>query len=141
MLGKDNDYLEEFLPEAIKLVERTQEAILAEYGHSEGSLEERAEMFELEIFESPEKASGYIIQKPEWRKDVEGERGGLSTFKSMEGMKRRLMHAIMTEDTFILAMGGHSAAAGHGNNFIQSYTVQVQWILEAIFARVWCKAC
>ena len=132
----DNDYLAEFLPEAIKLVERTQEAILAEYGQTEGSWKERAEMFELEMFESLEKSSGYIIEKPEWRKDVEGERGGWSTFKSMEGLKRRLMHAIMTEDSFIFAMGGHSAAAGHGNNFIQSYTVQVQWILEAIFARL-----
>jgi hypothetical protein len=33
----DNDYLAKFLPEAIKLVERTQEAILAEYGKTEGS--------------------------------------------------------------------------------------------------------
>ena len=127
----DNDYLGEFLPEAIKLIERTQEAILAEYGHTEGS-----EMFELEMFESLEEAGSYIIQKPEWRKDREGERGGWSTFKSIEGLKRRLLHAVMTEDTFIVAMGGHSSAAGHGNNFIQSYTVQVQWILEAVFARL-----
>ena len=132
----DNDYLSKFLPEAIKLVERTQEAILAEYGHTEGSWEVRTEMFELEMFESLEKASGYIIEKPEWRKDVEGDRGGWSTFKSMEGLKRRLLHAIMTEDSFIFAMGGHSSAAGHGNNFIQSYTVQVQWIMEAVFARL-----
>jgi hypothetical protein len=132
----DSKYLQKFLPEAIKLIERTQEAILAEYGHTEGSWEERTEMFELEMFESLERSSSYIIQKPEWRKDMEGERGGWSTFKSMEGLKRRLLHAIMTEDTFIVAMGGHSSAAGHGNNFIQSYTVQVQWILESVFARL-----
>ena len=36
----------------------------------------------------------------------------------------------MTEDKFIFAMGGHSSAAGHGNHFTQSYTLQVQWILE-----------
>ena len=132
----DSDYLNKFLPEAIKLIERTQEAILAEYGHTHGSWNNRTEMFELEMFESLEKASNYIIQKPEWRKDSNGERGGWSTFKSMEGLKRRLLHAIMTEDTFIVATGGHSSAAGHGNNFIQSYTIQIQWILEALFARL-----
>lgn len=97
----DDEYLKEFLPEAIQLIERTQEAILAEYGHTEGSWEERTEMFELEIFDSLEKASDNIIQKPEWRKDREGERGGWSTSKSMEGLKRRLLHAIMTGTSII----------------------------------------
>jgi hypothetical protein len=96
-------------------------------------------MFEIEMFESLEKVSGYVIEKPEWRKDGEGERGGWSTYKSIEGLKRRLIHAVMTEDTFIFAMGGHSSAAGHGNNFIHSYTIQVQWILEAVFARLGVK--
>ena len=63
-------------------------------------------MFELEMFESLEKTSNYIIQKPEWRKDQTGDHGGWSTFKSMDGLKRRLLHAIMTEDTFVFAMGG-----------------------------------
>lgn len=132
----DTEYLSKFLPEAIKLVDRALEAILVEYGKTEGSFEERAEMFELEMFESLENAGSYIISKPEWRKDETGERGGWSTYKSLEGLKRRLLHAVMTEDTFVFALGGHSAAAGHGNLFVQSYAVQVQWIMEAIFARL-----
>jgi hypothetical protein len=42
----------------------------------------------------------------------------------------------MTEDSFTVAMGGHSAAAGHGNHFQQSYTLQVQRILEPVLARL-----
>jgi hypothetical protein len=42
----------------------------------------------------------------------------------------------MTEDMFVFAMGGHSSAAGHGNHFTQSYTLQVQWILEGVFSRL-----
>jgi hypothetical protein len=45
----------------------------------------------------------------------------------------------MTEDIFTVVMGGHSAAAGHGNNFQQSYTLQVQRALEPIFARLGVK--
>lgn len=134
----DQEYLAKFLPESIKLVERTQEAILAEYGLTEGSWEERTEMFSLEMFDTLEGTSPYVITKPEtgWRKDTQGERGGWSTTKSWEGLKRRLLHAIMTEDSFIFAMGGHSAAAGHGNLFQQSYSIQLQWIMEAVFARL-----
>jgi outer membrane biosynthesis protein TonB len=132
----DTEYLSKFLPEAIQLVDRAIEAILAEYGKTEGEFKERAEMFELEVFDTLEKTSNYIITKPEWRKDETGERGGWSTFKSLEGLKRRLLHALMTEDIFIFALGGHSAAAGHGNLFNQAYTAQVQWIMEAIFARL-----
>jgi hypothetical protein len=132
----DEEYLSKFLPEALKLVERTQEAILAEYGKTEGTWEERTEMFALEMFETLEGTSRYIVTQPEWRKDNQGSRGGWSTTRSWEGLKRRLLHAVMTEDSFIFALGGHSAAAGHGNMFQQSYSVQVMWILEAVFARL-----
>jgi hypothetical protein len=62
--------------------------------------------------------------------------GGCTTIESFENLKRRLLHAIMTEDIFVVAMSGHSAAAGHGNHFTQSYILQVQWILEGVFSRL-----
>ena len=94
-------------------------------------------MFHLEVYDSIENTDGYLIKsQTEWRHDSVGNQGGWSTRKSLEGLKRRLIHAIMTEDTFVFALGGHSAAAGHGNMFLQSYTAQVQWILEAVFARL-----
>ena len=49
------------------------------------------------------------------------------------------MHAIITQDTFTLVMGGHSAAAGHGNHFQQSYTLQFQKVMEPIMARLGVK--
>eukprot|EP00934_Nitzschia_sp_Nitz4_P008119 Nitzschia sp. Nitz4//scaffold229_size32011//14677//16995//NITZ4_007918-RA/size32011-processed-gene-0.14-mRNA-1//-1//CDS//3329542856//8109//frame0 len=115
----DSEYLEEFLPEAIALVTRAQGAILKEYGQA------TAKMFEIFKYDS---ADG-VTEKG-------STQGGWTTHSSWKGLKRRLLHSIMTEDAFVFAMGGHSAAAGHGNHFQQSYTLQVQWILEPIFARL-----
>jgi hypothetical protein len=65
-------------------------------------------MFRLETHEDQDLAG------VEWKKDFLGDNGGWTTKKSWEGLKRRLLHAVMTEDSFVFAMGGHSAAAGHG---------------------------
>jgi hypothetical protein len=56
--------------------------------------------------------------------------------RARDGLVRRVLHAIMTEDSFRVVMGGHSAAAGHGNHFRQSYTLQIQRVLEPVFARL-----
>lgn len=40
--------------------------------------------------------------------------GGWTTKRSFNGLVRRLLHAMMTQDTFTVVMGGHSAAAGQG---------------------------
>jgi hypothetical protein len=114
----DKEYLSTFLPESLKLVERAYNAIMAEYGQPN----ENSEIFHIE-------------KSDEWD-DKCGDQVGCTTPKSWDNLKRRLLHAIMTEDVFVFAMGGHSAAAGHGNHFQQSYTLQVQWILEALFARL-----
>ena len=42
------------------------------------------------------------------------KQGGWTTHSSWQGLIKRILHAIMTEDVFVFAMGGHSAAAGHG---------------------------
>lgn len=49
------------------------------------------------------------------------------------------MHALITDDTFTLVMGGHSAAAGHGNHFQQSYTLQFFKVMEPVLARLGIK--
>lgn len=104
----DKDYLAKFLPEGIALVQRAQDAILAEYGQPEkGEWEERAKMFHVEQFD--ELAGQKRLDKHE-----STNQGGWTTKKSWEGLKRRILHAVMTEDMFVFAMGGHSAAAGHG---------------------------
>jgi hypothetical protein len=40
----------------------------------------------------------------------------------------------MTRDTFTFVLGGHSAAAGHGNHFKQSYTMQFHKVMEPVFS-------
>ena len=97
----DKEYLSQFLPESLALVQRAQDAILSEYG------QEEAEMFKIEFLEGD-------LSEVGGKNAPNADRGGWTTQSSWEGLKKRVMHAIMTEDTFIFAMGGHSAAAGHG---------------------------
>jgi hypothetical protein len=107
------------------------EAILAEYGHSiydEPTLDfaTRSEIFGV---------SSINISAGEARPGSYSNAGWM-TPRAWDGLVRRILHAIMTEDKFVFAMGGHSAAAGHGNHFQQSYSVQVQKVLEPVFARL-----
>jgi len=120
----DKDWLSKFLPESIKLVDRAIEAILEEYDQPKDGT---SDLFHVEKYDTwtPN------IYKEQCKKQV-----GCTTTKTFDNLKRRLLHAVMTEDMFVFAMGGHSSAAGHGNHFTQSYTLQVQWILEGVFARL-----
>jgi hypothetical protein len=113
----DKDYLEEFFPQALGLVRRAQEAIVAEYGNGGGkgedgsavSFEERSSMFRVEIMDTWDEEGQSIDSKR-----ASTKQGGFSNRKSWDGFVRRVLHSIMTEDSFVFAMGGHSAAAGHG---------------------------
>lgn len=125
----DPEYLALWLPQAIALAARGMEAILAEYGHApldapDLSFAERSAMFAL----SPS-AAGYSLKHPPGN-------GGYATAATLVALKKRLLHAVLTEGAFIFVMGGHSAAAGHGNHFQQSYTLQVQRVLEPVLARL-----
>jgi hypothetical protein len=110
----DKDFLESFLTQAQDLVTRAQEAILAEYGQSkfdlpEKSLAERSMNFQLDHLHLHDDG----IHPPDPKK-VNVDNGGWTTPRSFQGLVRRLLHAIMTQDTFTFALGGHSIAAGHG---------------------------
>ena len=96
----DADYVSKFLEEADNLVDRAMNAILAEYGKTPTE----TEMFDLTYRDNLK------------RRELKGppDNGGWTTKRSMQGLSRRLIHAIMTRDTFTFIMGGHSAAAGHG---------------------------
>jgi len=132
----DTSYVEEFLKQGVDLVDRSMEAILGEYGHSKfdepsRSFEERSEMFQLTMTDLENEDDGN-------RRELYtgNDNGGWTTERSYKSLVRRLLHAIVTEDSFTFTMGGHSAAAGHGNHFQQSYTLQVQRVLEPVFARL-----
>lgn len=123
----DEKHLSKFLPEAMSLTDRALEAILSEYGRGKEDMPGQS----FEVRSSP--------FQPKFDGTQDGGEGGMMPRKSFEGLQRRILHAIMTEDRFVVAMSGHSAAAGHGNHFQQTYTVQIQRILEPIFARLGVK--
>lgn len=86
---KDAAYLPRFLDQGIALVERAMEAILMEYGfgpdRDDRPLEER-------------------MQRLNVKDALKGN--------AYANLVRRVLHAIVTQDTFVFAMSGHSAAAG-----------------------------
>lgn len=109
----DATFLETFLTQGLDLVTRAQEAILAEYGHSKHdqpgvSMEERSAMFRLTVLD----LKGGKDRMPSKKDNVDN--GGWTTSSSFQGLVRRVLHAIVTQDTFTFVMGGHSSATGHG---------------------------
>ncbi|GKY98310.1 hypothetical protein MPSEU_000788600 [Mayamaea pseudoterrestris] len=131
----DTEFLSNFLDESIKLVERSMEAILGEYGHSKFDqpnldFEERSKMFHVNIVDIANQE--YMSQL---KHDITDSAGWMFS-NGWSGLQRRILHAILTQDSFTYLMGGHSSAAGHGNHFWQSYTLQMGKIIEPVFARL-----
>jgi hypothetical protein len=89
----DKDYVAKFLKEGLALVERAQKAILEEYGQP---TDFTSDMFHIEKFEKWEKV-----------KDDCDRKAGCTTVSSFDNLKRRLLHAVMTEDIFVVGMSGH----------------------------------
>lgn len=136
----DAVFVNHLLDDAEQLIERTMDAIFTEYGWGnpqppEG-LSERLKMFAWEKVDlAPEDAS----VPPKYSRRGNHGGGGWTTERSMDGLVRRLLHAIMTNDSFTVVLGGHSAAAGHGNHFRQSYMMQFHKIMAPVFARLGVK--
>jgi len=133
----DAVYVNHMLDSAGELVARAKEAIYTEYGYGprdeldHDQLKTRMDMFKLSLIDldddSAVPTSTSLTQ------------GGWTTKRSLKGLVRRLLHAMMTNDTFTIVLGGHSAAAGHGNHFLQSYMMQLYKVLEPVFTRVGVK--
>jgi hypothetical protein len=99
----DKDYLAKFVPEGLRMITRAYNAILEEYGLDDGDLK----FFHVEKFDEFPDVKGHQCR----------HLGGCTTKHSWENLKRRLLHAVMTEDVFVFAMGGHSSAAGVSTPF------------------------
>mmetsp|Transcript_15681 Transcript_15681/g.28155 ORF Transcript_15681/g.28155 Transcript_15681/m.28155 type:complete len:1049 (+) Transcript_15681:70-3216(+) len=127
---RSDEYMQAFLAEAKLLVNRSIEGVYAEYGvgfsqdgsitMTEEQMENRLKFFSLEVKEDVKQRAG----------------GSWTTKQSMERTARRFIHHIMTGDTFKLVLGGHSAAAGHGAGFNQSYIIEAGHVLEPVFAHL-----
>ncbi len=128
----DEEYMKAFLLQAKLLVNRTIEAVYAEYGvgiPSDGSVTLTDEqMLNRELFAPFLLVKDASITPPG---DV-----SWSTTPSFDGIARRFIHHIMTGDTFKLTLGGHSAAAGHGAGFNQSYVIEAGHVLEPVLAHL-----
>jgi len=126
----DDEYMKAFLKQAKLLVNRSMEAVYGEYGvglPEDGSIE-----LSEEDMINRDKFFPFIL------KDTINSPGGgsYSTKQSFDGIARRMIHHIMTGDTFKLVMGGHSAAAGHGAGFNQSFIIEAGHVLEPVFAHL-----
>ena len=131
----DAVYVNHFLNDAADLLSRAHEAIYAEYGHGKplppAQMIDRAKMTRVhKVNLSAEGAGG--LPPPDYR-----DGGGWTTARSQEGMQRRFLHAIMSNDSFeVVVLGEGPAASGIGNHFGQTFGMQFQRIMEPIFDRL-----
>lgn len=135
----DAVYVNHYLNDADKLISRAMEAIFTEYGKGKPlapeKLAERLEMFHWEKLDLKETTSA----PPMFSRRGNREIGGWTTKRSFNGLVRRLLHAMMTQDTFTVVLAGHSAAMGAGNHFRQSYMMQFYRVMRPIFDRLGVK--
>ena len=125
----DKKYVQDFIAESKKLVNRVREGIYAEYGHptkdlkSEEEIEARNKLFEIHVTEEAKKPgtpSGWAFIN----------KNGLDMYA------RKLLHGMMANDEFYYVLGGHSAAAGHGNHFHQTYLMEFANIMEPVLHKL-----
>jgi hypothetical protein len=144
----DAPFVQHLLHQGEQLVSRAQEAILTEYGHGPGGAPplqfhkdgtvplDRRHMFAWQKLN--DESSDEFLQQTDSPTGFErgsGRRGtgGWTTTRSWHGLVRRLLHAIITNDEFVIVLAGHSAAAGHGNHVQQAYIHQLHRVLVRLF--------
>jgi hypothetical protein len=130
----DPEYLQVFWKEANALVERMIEAIYAEYGHpkrkadgttmTEEELQKRKEAFQIHTVADTAGKGG-------------PDKGILQISQvAWDGLVRKLLHAMITNDEFYVVLAGHSAAAGHGNDFQQNRIITFHKVMEPVFDKL-----
>jgi len=112
----DDTYIANFLREGRSLIQRVQDGIYEEHGWERGDAQGG-----INIMDGSSPTTGGVA----WM--YEG---------SMKALVKKLLCAMMTNDHFFVTLGGHSAAAGHGNNFFQSYILEFQRVMEPVFDRL-----
>jgi hypothetical protein len=132
----DAVFVNHLLDDADTLITRAMEALYIELGHPKPTdTDDMIARMKLLHWSKVDMATSDGPPPKYSRRGDRGD-GGWTTERSFDGLVRRLLHAMMTSDTFTVVMGGHSAAAGQGNHFRQSYMMQFHKVLEPIFARL-----
>ena len=129
----DAVYANHFLNDASNLASRAEEAIFEEYGHgkplSPEQTMERSKMTKLHKIDLADAKA----QPPADYMD----NGGWTTKRSFDGLVRRLLHSVMSNDVFTVVIAGDGPmASGAGNHFAQTYGMQFESIMAPIFARL-----
>ena len=62
--------------------------------------------------------------------------GGWTSDRSWTGLVLRLIQSMSQGSDFTVVLGGHSAAAGHGNHFRQSYLMQFHKVMAPVFQKL-----
>lgn len=119
----DDTYVTNFISEAQALVKRVQTAIRDEYGLSEDQVK-------VSILPTTDDRA------PQGGKNGSGEGIAWMYQSAFDALVKKLLNAMITNDHFFMVLGGHSAAAGHGNNFHQNYMGEFQHIMEPVFDRL-----
>ena len=136
----DAVFVNHILNDADQLVSRAMEAIFTEYGRGHPIQPEdyskRAEMFQQEKIDLTTATGPPEDYQPKIGKRLHG---GWTTDRSQKGLIRRLLHAMMTNDEFVVVLGGDATSAGHGNHFRQSYMMHFHRIMAPILARMGVK--
>jgi hypothetical protein len=154
----DAVYVNHFLDAATKLVRRGQEAIFATYhGHGivnisieevdgdvygevanpDERLAQRLDMYHLDEIDlsSVTSAQELLHQSPLWQ-----TRGGWTTSRSMDGLERRLLHAMMTNSNFTIVVTGSWQSMGYGGNHgWQSMAGVLDNLLSGVFEKLGTK--
>jgi len=131
----DEEYVRKFIPEAKALVNRVTEGIYAEYG-SPIKKKDGTVLTEEEKAERSRKWGPKIIRDgDDSNKD---DPPGIATLSGVafDGLVRKLLHALITNDEWYAVLGGHSAAAGHGNQFQQNRQITFHHLMEPVFDKL-----
>jgi len=118
---------EEYIQHLEQVVERAMSAIRDEYGQSNAT-----KMFDWDMVDLPT-----ATEAPEnFQKRGDRGNGGWTTQKSWKGLILRLLQSMSLHSEFTVVLAGHSAAAGHGNHFHQSYLMQFHKVMKPIFRQL-----
>ena len=138
----DQEYVTRFLEEAKKLVDRVKEAIFAEYGYGrldesgkkrdQAFMDNRDKLWKIHVWDEADCEGDDIVQCGKDFKE------GIANFQKhvFDALVTKLLHAMMTNDEFYVVLAGHSAAAGHGNNFQQNRIITFHHLMEPVFDKL-----
>lgn len=130
---KDVKYVNDLIAEGRKLVDRMTEAIYAEVGYPTKKAD--GTMMSAEEIESRETLlTVHVLEDSEYKIKLDGV--SYLSARAFDALARKLLHGMITNDDFYFVLGGHSAAAGHGNNLHQQKTMQFNYIMEPVFHKL-----